>query len=120
MCISPKIAKWLRSMGYDAVHLSERNLQTLSDCDVKKIEKKKSRILLTMDLDFSRLAASVGIANLPLVIIFRLKDQSPLNIKNRLFVILGTLQSLFSQGNAVIIVNENKIRTRRLPIDTAQ
>jgi predicted nuclease of predicted toxin-antitoxin system len=114
MCISPQTVKWLRTLGYDAVHLSEEELQTLPDCDVMQKAKTEKRILLTMDLDFTRLAASVGINGLPLVVVFRLNDQRPLNVQSRLSAIMATLKNM--NGSAVVSVSENKVRIRKLPI----
>jgi len=116
MGVSMRIVEWLRSVGYDAIHLAEQELHKLPDYDVMCKAIAENRILLTMDLDFTRLAASAGIESLLIVVIFRLDDCRPLNVRTRLFAIMETLETLVAHGSAIISVSESKVRIRRLPI----
>ena len=114
MGVSPRTVEWLRSLGHDAIHLIEQKLHKLSDRDVLCKAKTENRILITMDLDFAQLVASAGIKNLFLIVILRLNDQRPQNVHARLSAIMETLENITE--NAVISVDENKIRVRQLPI----
>jgi predicted nuclease of predicted toxin-antitoxin system len=114
MGVSIRSVEWLRTLGHDAVHLSEEKLHRLPDNEVLKKAKAENRILLTMDLDFSRLVSSAGIENLPTVIIFRLNDQRPQNVNQRLSVILKILEDTTSFDTSILSVSENKIRVRKL------
>ena len=116
MGVSPRCVEWLRAMGHDAVHLYEQKLHKLSDHDVLCKAMDEERILLTMDLDFARLVSAAGVANLPIVIIFRLSNQRPLNVQKRLLVVIDVMKSLMLQENAVISVSDERVRIRRLPI----
>ena len=115
--VSPRCMEWLREKGYDAVHLSEQGLHKLPDSEVLKKAHLENRILLTMDLDFARILSNLEADNLPLTLIFRLSDQRPQNLQDVIGVLLPTLEQYFKQGNAIISVNDNKIRVRRLPIN---
>ena len=116
MGASPRCVEWLRMQGHDAVHLYEQNLHKFSDGAVLKKAHIEKRILLTMDLDFARILSNLEADNLPLTVIFRLDDERPQNVKAKIELILPTLEQYFEQGNAIISVNDNKIRIRHLPI----
>ena len=116
MGISLRCVEWLRSIGHEAVHLAEQGLHKLSDSDVLHKAKSEKRILLTMDLDFARLVSSAGMEGLPVVVLFRLSDQRPQNVRTRLGAITGALEALPPGRGAVVSVSDNKVRVRQLPI----
>lgn len=115
MGVSPRCVEWLRSRGHDAVHLNEQGLHALPDREVLGKAISESRILLTMDLDFTQLA-SAGAGDLPIVVIFRLSDQRPQSVQARLEAILPVLEGKAAQGQAIISVGDERIRIRQLPI----
>jgi len=117
MGVSPRCVEWLRTQGYDAVHLYEQGLHKLPDSEVLKKAHLENRILLTMDLDFSRILSNLEASNLPLTVIFRLSNQHPQNIQAMIVEIIPILERYFEQGDAILVVNDNKIRVRRLPIN---
>jgi predicted nuclease of predicted toxin-antitoxin system len=116
MGVSPRCVEWLRSQGYDAVHLYEQNLHKLPDSAVLQKATSEKRVLLTMDLDFTRLYANTDTYNLPLVVIFRLSDQRPYNVQSKLKLIMPILKQYAEQGNAIMSVSDYKVRIRRFPI----
>ena len=118
MGVSPRCVEWLRTQGYDAVHLSEQGLHKLRDSEVLEKAHSENRILLTMDLDFARILSSLETDHLPLTVIFRLSDQRPHNIQAMLEVILPIIAQHFEQGDAILSISDSKIRIRRLPINT--
>ncbi|MCL1794540.1 MAG: DUF5615 family PIN-like protein [Oscillospiraceae bacterium] len=116
MGVSPRCIEWLRAQGYDAIHLYEQGLHKLPDNDILCKAKSENRILLTMDLDFTRLISKVGADNLPTVVIFRISDQRPQNVQSKLDIILSILKNGTEQGSFVLVVNDDKVRIRSLPI----
>lgn len=114
MGISLKTVIWLRNEGYEVVHLCEQGLQRLPDDEIFKKGIKESRIILTMDLDFSQIVAASKF-NLPSVIIFRLSDERAENINKRLSELLDKCCNELELGS-IISVTDNKFRIRRLPI----
>ena len=114
MGIAQSTINWLKSNGYDSIHLRERGLQRISDTEIVKIAKKEKRIILTCDLDFGDLmAASQDIC--PSVIIFRLDNEKPKNVNKRLAQILKESSHALEKG-AIISVDELRHRVRLLPI----
>jgi predicted nuclease of predicted toxin-antitoxin system len=116
MGVSVRCVEWLRAKGHDAIHLCEQNLHRLPDSEVLKKAHFEKRILLTMDLDFAKILSSLEDANLPLTVIFRLCDQRPDNIQAAIESLLPILEQYEKQGSAILSVDDNKVRVRRLPI----
>ena len=116
MGISPRCVEWLRNKGFDAVHLYEQGLYKLPDNEILNKAVNENRILLTVDLDFARLVSAVEADNLPTVVIFRLVDQRPKNMQNRLEALLPVILQNIRQGDYVFSVSEKNVRIRKLPI----
>jgi predicted nuclease of predicted toxin-antitoxin system len=117
MGVSPRCVEWLRTQGYDAIHLYEQRLQKLADSNILFKAEQEGRILLTMDLDFAQLLSNVISNNLPTVVIFRLSDQRPSNVQNKLEIILPILLNCEDGSSFIISVSDHKIRMRHLPIN---
>lgn len=114
MGISISTAKFLRSQGYDAVHLRDVELHRLADSKIIEKAALEGRIVLTHDLDFGRLMA-LGHNNLPSIITFRLGDMRPLNVNHYLHETLATFARELNAG-ALVSVSERAIRVRVLPV----
>ncbi|WGV24985.1 DUF5615 family PIN-like protein [Halotia branconii] len=114
MGISLRTVFWLRSGGYDVVHLRNEDLQRLPDNEILIKARVEERILLTVDLDFAQLLAISG-DNLPSVILFRLGNENYDVINERLTQVLNECQEDLELG-AIISVNNETFRVRRLPI----
>jgi len=76
MDISLRTVALLPDLGHDAVHLYEQGLGRLSDPDILRKARDEGRVLQTHDLDFGELMVASG-ANLPNVVVFRLRDMRP-------------------------------------------
>jgi len=114
MGISPDTVRFLRSLGYDAVHLTEEGLHRLSDAEILQKAHDEGRTLLTSDLGFGELLASAG-ASLPSVIIFRLSDMRPQSVNVHLITLLDQFSRELEQG-AIASVTERRVRLRMLPL----
>jgi predicted nuclease of predicted toxin-antitoxin system len=104
----------LRSLGHDAVHLREQELQRLPDPEILEKARYEERVLLTHDLDFSDLLAASG-ASLPSVVIFRLRDMQPANVNRHLEAVLREHAQELRSG-AIVSVTEGCSRLRLLPV----
>jgi predicted nuclease of predicted toxin-antitoxin system len=114
MRISPRTVNWLKSSGYDAVHLVDEDLERLPDDEILVKARFEGRIFLTVDLDFGYLLAVSG-ATLPSVILFRLGNESYEIINERLAEVLNRFESDLAAG-AIIYVSDSDFRVRQLPI----
>lgn len=114
MGISQSTVRWLRENGYDAIHLREENLHKMSDEQIIEKGRRENRVILTCDLHFGYIMA-VSRNICPSVITFRLDDESPNNINNKLKQVLDESRIALEIG-AIISVEETKYRVRLLPI----
>jgi predicted nuclease of predicted toxin-antitoxin system len=114
MGISVSTVNWLRSRGHDAIHAREIGMQRSSDVEIIKKTQSENRIVVTCDLDFGALMASSQ-EYFPSFIIFRLQNERPSNINQRLESVLTDSLKDLKKG-AVITVEESRYRVRHLPI----
>jgi predicted nuclease of predicted toxin-antitoxin system len=114
MGISPRSVAFLRSLGHDAIHLHAEGLDRLSDASILAKAQYEGRVVLTHDLDFGDLMAASK-AQLPSVVIFRLRNMSADHLNRYLEIILANYQERLAAG-VVISVTERQIRVRLLPI----
>lgn len=117
MGLAASTANFLREQGHDAVHLRDQGLQRLPDPDIISKARDEARIILTHDLDFSRIIA-LSRSHRPSVITFRLSDMQPSHVNHYLTQVLDRFSTLLDQG-ALVSVNEQAIRVRPLPIEPA-
>ena len=114
MGISPKTAKYLIDLGYTAVHLIDLAMETAKDYEILEKAKKDNSIILTHDLDFSRLLAISGYST-PSVIIFRLKNMRPENVNSILKNVITRFHDDLKNG-VILSIGDKKIRCHYLPI----
>jgi predicted nuclease of predicted toxin-antitoxin system len=115
MGISPKVVDFLQHLGYKSAHLHKEGLHRLNDSQILEKARKEGYIVLTHDLDFGELLAASG-ADLPSVLIFRLRNMRPENVSRYLFKIISEYSKNLESG-AIITVTEGRIRMRDLLLD---
>jgi predicted nuclease of predicted toxin-antitoxin system len=91
-----------------------RRLHRLSDESILKKAAEERAVVITFDLDFGELLAAAG-AVMPSVILFRMRDHRPDFVNSRLFQVLAECREALQSG-AMIIVEDQGFRVRRLPI----
>jgi predicted nuclease of predicted toxin-antitoxin system len=112
--VSPLLAQWLREAGHDAFHVRERGLSRASDEDIFALAVAESRIIITADLDFSRIIALSGRAG-PGLILFRAGNITDDQM-------LGLLQETLARVPAadlpksVVVVDAHALRIAPLPL----
>ncbi len=114
MGVSLLTVAWLRSSGYDAIHLREEGLQRLPDSEILIKARQEERVLLTMDLDFGMLLA-MNKNQFPSVILFRLSDERSEVVNERLEPVLAQCAEVLETG-AIISVSDEAFRVRSLPL----
>ena len=118
MGVSWRVVEWLRSQGYDAMHLREEGLGRLVDSDIFAKALLEHRGVLTFDLDFGEIAAfSKG--QIVSVIVFRLRNTRTSYVMERLSSILADTNDALREG-AVVAAEDSRHRVRRLPIGRSE
>ncbi|MEK6642638.1 MAG: DUF5615 family PIN-like protein [Planctomycetota bacterium] len=112
--LSPLLAEWLRGEGHDAYHARERNLSRSADEHIFGIAAEEGRIVVTSDLDFSRILALSGNSR-PGLILFRAGNITDVQMLELLRKILSQVDGpqLF---NSVVVADRDTMRIASLPI----
>jgi predicted nuclease of predicted toxin-antitoxin system len=115
MPLSPTLAAWLREQKQDAIHAAELKLDRASDVDILARAKGESRIVVTADLDYPRLLALTHEIE-PSLVLFRDGAWSDADVIARMRDILQLLTP-DDIDHTIIVVERDRLRRRRLPID---
>jgi len=112
---SPHLAELLREAGHDAVHTSELGLERAEDRELLLLAAGEDRIVVSGDTDFGALLAMRRTTS-PSVILFRARHLP--QAEHQAAVILQHLDEVaddLAQG-AVLVITDDRIRVRHLPL----
>ena len=112
--IPPSLAVLLKKIGHEARHVVDIGYTSTPDFKISAFAAQSGEIILTHDTDFGTILALSG-NNRPSVILFRLQATNNLTYINILEKYLSSLENSLSEG-ALIVIDEEKIRIRMLPI----
>ena len=112
--VSPKTVEFLKQLGHEAIHVRTLGLQQATDSELVDRARADSSVVVTFDLDFGDLLA-VGVLDKPSVIIFRLADERPDSVNQRLSRVIAERVSELESGS-LILVEDTRYRVRKLPI----
>ena len=115
--LSPATVDFLIRLGHEAIHVRTLGMQRAPDADVVAHARADSSVVLTFDLDFGDVLA-LGVLDKPSVIIFRLADERPASVNQRLAAVLNERSTDLESG-ALILVEDTRYRVRKLPIGRA-
>ena len=114
MPVSPLLVGWLQGEGHDAVHAAYVGLSRASDEEIIAQARKESRIIVTADLDYSRILALTGSSE-PGIILCRGGNYSDKEMLGLLKRVLATILG-DQMPNSIVVVDKKAIRRRVLPI----
>jgi predicted nuclease of predicted toxin-antitoxin system len=115
MGLARSTGEYLRSRGYDVVHLRDQGLERLPDDQIVSKAQVEERAIITHDLDFGRIVA-LSRGAVPSIITLRLTDMTPPQVNLALDVVLREATSALERG-ALVTITDLGIRVRTLPID---
>jgi len=113
MGVSYKVAQWLNSIGYSAIHLSDEGLNKLSDDQIIEKAVSEKRIILTADVDFGQLITFKK-SSPTSVIQFRIFDLTPENIIPKLELVLERFSEELNTIPVIITIQQHKIRLKEI------
>jgi len=114
MPLSPALAQWLRTEGHDAVHATDQSMSRTPDAEILQVAAREDRVIVTADLDFPRLLATLR-ASGPGLILLRGGNYSE---AESLDCVRRVLMSVAHDElpRCIVVVDREKIRRRWLPI----
>lgn len=112
--ISPRTVEFLKGLGHDAVRVSERLPHNAPDSTILALALAEGWVVLSQDLDFTGIIATSG-NNTPSLIVLRLGSPNVEHVNEVLQAILPLVDEAVRAG-AIVSVDDNRVRIRRLPI----
>ena len=113
--ISPKTIKLLLDSGFKIRRVSDFLKFTASDYSILDLAVKENKTIITQDLDFSAILAERS-TNKPSIITLRLNNVKPLRVAKILQKVLPQIENELNKG-CIAIIEEDRIRIRKLPIE---
>jgi predicted nuclease of predicted toxin-antitoxin system len=114
--ISPVVAKGLKNLGHDAVHVRDYELQAAEDWVLFERAETENRIIISADTDFAFFLAARKVSS-PSVILFRKgSERNPLRQIDLLQLNLTESINAQLEAGSILIIEENRIRIRALPL----
>ncbi len=107
-------AALLCEAGIDAIHVADIGFSAADDTDILQRAQEDKRVVVTLDADFHALLALTE-ATSPSVIRIRIERLRAQALTNLLLTVVGQCEEDLEQG-AVVTVEPNRIRVRRLPL----
>ena len=114
MALAPRVATWLVERGHEAVHASSLGLDRAPDPEIIERSRSDDRIVVTADLDYSRLLVLARVDK-PGLILFRGGQYTDQQVTERLGRVLETIPAS-ELPTSLVVVEAWRIRRRRLPI----
>ena len=115
MPLSRALAVWLKRQGYNAVHALENGLDCAPDEVILKHAKEEQRVVITADLDYPRLLAMAK-AEEPGLILFRGGNFNEQQVTERLERALAVVPHE-ELPSSIVVIEQKRIRRKRLPIE---
>ncbi|CAN5216727.1 hypothetical protein BH09BAC1_BH09BAC1_26240 [soil metagenome] len=108
------LAVALQQRGHIARHAAKAGFPKATDIELIEIARLQDETIITHDLDFGQLLAFTGYSQ-PSVIIFRIHHINARLFENLLVLNWDLIEEPLRNG-ALIIIEEEKIRIRKLPL----
>lgn len=112
--LPPSLAQHIQRLGYPARHVVETGHINTDDLEILEFAEHSGETILTHDTDFGTLLA-LHKKGKPSVILFRLEQITVSALKKILQANLPFLEEVLIKS-AIVVVEENGIRIRPLPI----
>jgi len=114
MNLPPSLRGTLEKFGYAAAHVRELGLQAAADEALVVIARQRGDVIVTNDLDFTRILAVDG-ATSPSLLLFRVGNIHPSQFAVLLQQHLPRVTGDLLRG-AIVVIEHRAVRIRLLPV----
>jgi predicted nuclease of predicted toxin-antitoxin system len=116
--LSPLVANGLRTGGYDAVHVGAIGMAKAADDDIFEWCQANDRVVVSADTDFGAILAQRREKKPSVLLLRRIGQRRPeVQVEVLLLNLPAIAESL--EIGSVVVIEENRIRVRTLPIHGA-
>lgn len=114
--VSPLVGAPLVAAGHDVTDVRSIGLSAAPDPDVLAAAAADRRVLITLDTDFGALVAHAR-SQLPSVVLFR--GEVTRRPRSQAMLLLANLDqvALDLVEGAIVVIGDDRVRVRRLPIE---
>lgn len=113
--LSPLLADALKAAGHDVLHVRDLGMQAAPDEAVLERARAEERTLISADTDFGGLLSRSGASNPSVILIRRLAGRRAFEQASIILANLDQVADDLAAG-AVVVLHENLLRVRRLPM----
>ena len=113
--LSPLLEEALSAFGHDAVHVRTLGLRTASDTTIMDAARAESRVVVSADTDFGELLARTNAASPSVLLLRRQNDRRVAELGELIALNLPAVADDLAAG-AIVVLNDERIRVRSLPI----
>ncbi len=113
--LAPSVAEGLVAAGHDAVHTEALGLARAGDEVVLQRAGANDRVVVSADTDFGDLLVLHGSRKPSIVLIRRPRDRRAEQVLALLLANLPAVEDDLLRG-AIVVLNSDRVRVRRLPI----
>jgi predicted nuclease of predicted toxin-antitoxin system len=117
--LSPQLADELRARGHDTLHERSLGMSTASDQATMDLAAAETRAVVSADTDFGELLARTH-AGGPSVVLLRRQDHRRAAQEAELLALNLPVVADDLEAGAVVVLDEDRIRVRRLPLRPVQ
>ena len=114
MALSPRLSMWLESHRHQAIHASQLGLDRAPDIEILRTASAQDRVIVTADLDFPRLLASLGSEGPGLILLRGGNYSEPQAIDCVRRVLAAVPHEELPRS--IVVVDHRRIRRRPLPV----
>jgi predicted nuclease of predicted toxin-antitoxin system len=117
--LSPLLAELLTQAGHDAVHVRDLALSRSRDEIILDTARREDRVIISADADFGQLLAATNTSRPSVVFLRRQQRRRATQIAAVITANLDTIADDLHNG-AIVVIDDERIRIRSLPIQTDQ
>jgi predicted nuclease of predicted toxin-antitoxin system len=113
---SPRLIELLAAHGHEAQHVRDLGMRASPDIAILEAARRSGQVIISGDTDFGELLASSD-ATGPLIVLIRRQGQR--RAHQIVALLLANLDVLTDEleAGAIVVLDADRIRVRRLPID---